>query len=427
MARLIVFGIDGMPCSLLRKLSESGVMPNVRELLNNGVLMPVESTTPEISNVAWSTVFTGRDPSWHGIYGFMDVKSDSYEFYFPQSSHKKCSALWNSIKGLRSIILNIPGTYPATFLNGIMVSGFIALDMKKAIFPSGYLSSLKDSKYMLDIELNRARNDHDYLMNSLFQSLKGRRSFALKTMLNEKWGLFALAVTGTDRLHHFLMEAVYDTSHSRHDQVMNYYQAVDSFIGDIRSECRDNDVFTMVSDHGFEESRIEVALNLMLEKAGYLSFINSEPVGLSDISPISRAFALEPTRIYLHRMDRYPRGCVEPGKNVGLIEEICSFLREQHWNEEYLFKQVLRREEIYDGPEVDKAPDIVVVPQPGISVRCSLDKYDVFSRPSHSGCHNHSDALFYTDQKNFTSNDSSGASTVKNLENVGQYFKSVLS
>jgi predicted AlkP superfamily phosphohydrolase/phosphomutase len=77
---------------------------------------------------------TGTNPGKHGVYGFLDLKPSSYKVYFPNATHVKGETLWDVLgrKGKRSVVLNVPSTYPAREINGVLVSGFVAIQLERA-------------------------------------------------------------------------------------------------------------------------------------------------------------------------------------------------------------------------------------------------------------------------------------------------------
>src|SRR4029453_4023807 len=47
--------------------------------------------------------------------GFMDCRPASHELYFPNLQHVTVPTIWDALgaRGKRSVLLNVPGTYPA--------------------------------------------------------------------------------------------------------------------------------------------------------------------------------------------------------------------------------------------------------------------------------------------------------------------------
>jgi predicted AlkP superfamily phosphohydrolase/phosphomutase len=70
-ARVIILGIDGMDHRLLGRLMSEGRTPNLKALADRGAFLPLETTVPPQSPVAWSTVQVGAGPEVHGIFDFV--------------------------------------------------------------------------------------------------------------------------------------------------------------------------------------------------------------------------------------------------------------------------------------------------------------------------------------------------------------------
>src|SRR5688500_299211 len=116
--RCLVIGVDGMPKTLLLQLANRGVMPYCAGLLDHGTrgtLVELRAPVPEVSSTSWSTFLTGVNPGRHGIYGFIDLKRFSYDFYFPNLKYLATPCLWDIAEraGKRTLCLNVPTTYPA--------------------------------------------------------------------------------------------------------------------------------------------------------------------------------------------------------------------------------------------------------------------------------------------------------------------------
>ena len=58
--RVCLIGLDCTPHSLLVRMIDEGIMPNVAELSRQGSLRRVNSVYPWVSSVAWSSFMTGK-------------------------------------------------------------------------------------------------------------------------------------------------------------------------------------------------------------------------------------------------------------------------------------------------------------------------------------------------------------------------------
>ena len=151
----------------------------------------------------------------------------------------------------------------------------------------------------------------------------------------------------------------------------------------------------LLSDHGFTGIVQEVTLNAWLVRNGYLGFDRPDPAGLEDISAGSRAFALDPNRIYLNLKGRFPKGAVEPADVPVLRREIAAGLAGLGHGGRKVARRVFEREEIYSGPFASRGPDLLVLGEPGFDMKGSVKKKEVFGRTSLQGMHTWDDAFFW--------------------------------
>jgi predicted AlkP superfamily phosphohydrolase/phosphomutase len=342
---------------------------------------------------------TGANPGTHGIFGFTDLHDRSYQIRFPNFLDVKVPTLWDRLgeRGLKSIVINQPSTYPARKLEGALVAGFVAVELAKAVYPLSHLAALEKMGYQIDIDTQKARQDHAFLWKELHSTLEGGRG-ALRYFWNQEWNLFEFVVTGTDRLHHYLWDAHADSAHPDHEALIDYYRRVDALIGEIASGFRkltgSRGAFYLLSDHGFTGITQEVYLNAWLAQAGFLGFDSSGPRRLSDMASGSRAFALDPSRIYINLKSRFPRGVVGDSERSALKSEIASALSGLEFEGQKVVRRVFDSEEIYSGPHTAKGPDLVVLAEPGFDMKGSLERASVFGRTDLQGMHTWDDAFF---------------------------------
>ena len=60
-------------------------------------------------------------------------------------------------------------------MNGILVSGFVAIDLKKATFPESAYTYLHSINYLIDVEAEKAKEDKLAFMKSLFECFEIRK------------------------------------------------------------------------------------------------------------------------------------------------------------------------------------------------------------------------------------------------------------
>ncbi|NLH48348.1 MAG: hypothetical protein GX444_07065 [Myxococcales bacterium] len=402
--KAVVVGLDGVPHKLLNDLMVRGVLPRMAEITKLGNLRRMEVTVPEISAVSWPSFMTGVDPGTHGIFGFTDLIPGTYDLNFPNYGSLKAPTIWDRLEqtGKRSVIINQPGTYPARRLNGALVSGFVAIEMHRAVFPAKYIGKLRRLNYEIDIDTSIARRNHALAMQQLEQTLEGRRQAVELLWTEEEWDFFELIVTGTDRLHHYLWHALTDEKHELHERAINYYRAVDRLVGEMADryihETKDESLagFFMLSDHGFCALEKEVALNRYLAERGLTAFEGENPKDLNQIAAEAKVFVLDPNRIYVHTKGKYPKGQVDPADAPKVLADVRAALGELEYQGRKLVRRFFEREEAYHGPYAAAGPDLVAVSIDGFDFKGAIDRPEVFGHFGLTGMHNQNDAFLWT-------------------------------
>ncbi len=69
--KMLVLGCDGMDPKLVRRMMDAGRLPNFSKLAAQGGLLPLTTSIPPQSPVAWSNFITGAGPGVHGIFDFI--------------------------------------------------------------------------------------------------------------------------------------------------------------------------------------------------------------------------------------------------------------------------------------------------------------------------------------------------------------------
>jgi len=360
--QIFVLALDGVPYSLLNKLFDDGIMPNFKSLVNGKNFKPMNSVLPAISSVAWTSFMTGKNPSAHNIYGFIERIPETMEVYIPTSVDIKSQTIWEylSKKDKRVFTMNVPVTYPPKMINGIMVCGFLGTDILKATYPKEVGSQLKDDGYIIDVDTVAAREDLHGFMRELEAAFEKRRQSIIKFYAQEKWDFFMAHIMETDRLHHFLWEHYENNNPYWTDQFLGLYRKIDDLIGELLKLIPQKSEFLILSDHGFTTLKKEVYVNKWLFDNGYLSFNSlNPPESLHDIHPKSQAYSLIPGRIYINLHGREKNGSVLPGiAYESLREELKTRLIQLTDPDtgKRVIKNVLTREQVY---RPDKKIDVL--------------------------------------------------------------------
>ncbi|OHC05786.1 MAG: hypothetical protein A2Z57_00455, partial [Planctomycetes bacterium RIFCSPHIGHO2_12_39_6] len=313
--------------------------------------------------------------------------------------------IWNILRNYnkRSIVINVPSTYPASEMNGILIAGFVAIDLARASFPNSIVPTLKEMGYKIDVETQLIHESKDKLFDDLFLTLEKRTQAILHFMKNEVWDLFIGIFTETDRLHHFFWEFAERNDPKYSPLFLDYYKKIDASIGKIMEYIDDNTTLILLSDHGFCTLQQEVYINHWLKEEGLLNFKTAPPKSLFHIGDGSKAYCMDPGRIYINLKGREPNGCVEPGNDYEQLRDtiISRLIKlKDPATQTNIIDRIHKREEIYHGKYFDRAPDLVIEPKHGYDLKGAIYKEALLRKGNFSGMHTYDDAFVYINHNN---------------------------
>ena len=373
-------------------------MPNLSKIMKRGVYGHLISTVPPISPVAWTSISTGLNPGKHGIFGFLD------RHYRPHSSLKlRKKAIWDiiSIYGKKSLCLNVPLTYPPYPLReGIMVAGPPSPKEMAYSYPAAVAEELEENvDYKVDVE--GLREDYTGMREDEFLRRAGEvtlaRAEALLYLMDKmRWDLIFTVFTTPDRvLHVFFGRTVedspfYDPRARR--SLAKYFKLLDDAIGKVLSALPSDAVVFFVSDHGFEplfkyvgllnlietfsvkhgaSSLAKVVVRKLLARSGLSTTVKRwiARLGMTKFAKQRLGGGLECGMGYIYVSDALPR------EELGALIDLLSSVIDTETGAKVI-ERIFRRDELYHGPFVKEAPDLVLVPSRGYELRSVLD--DVF-------------------------------------------------
>ncbi len=370
--RAVVVGFDGLSWPLLQEMMEAGELPHFARMASEGVSGVLETVVPPSSPPAWVSAVTGTNPGKHGIYGFitpMREWSNPLKPSFSLNPDRTVPAIWNilSRRGRRAGIINIPITYPPDRLNGFMISGFPMDPDGSYIYPERLASRLSD--YRIDIFANVCREGQEEpWLADLNEIIEERKKAALMLMDSEDWDLFWVVFTFPDRIQHFFWKyrssdhPNYDPEKAElyGDQVDKAYKRADSILGLFMERAERLGVPVVVlSDHGFGPVYHTIRANRAVLDA---SMIDQE-TGRAKVY-YSDFFG---GKFFINLKGRDPTGCVEPGEYEEVRERLIEKLNslKDPGTGTPLVQRIWKKEELYHGPKLENAPDVLCLETPG--------------------------------------------------------------
>ncbi|MDY7000910.1 MAG: alkaline phosphatase family protein [Thermodesulfobacteriota bacterium] len=400
--RLLALGLDGLPFTLAQTLSRKGKLPHLSRLALSPNARPIRAEIPELSPVNWTSFYTAAGPEEHGVFGFTRIDPVSYGLSFTDSSAVQCPTIFDRLgeRGLISKVINLPNAYPAKPLSGSLIAGFVAPELSRAVYPPSLAEPLRRAGYVLEADTTRGAKDPEYLLSELEKTLKSRETALNMLWGDMNWNLFVFVLTETDRLMHFLFPALKRETHPLHNACMDFLRNWDRLIGriiDRYDALPEPKRLLALADHGFARLKTEVDVNAWLMREGFLRLRRApeNELDLSAISPDSKAFALDPGRIYVHTKERFARGILSQTQAREVQERIQEGLKHLTFEDEPVMKRVFTREELYQGPCLAQAPDLVCLAKPGLDLKAKWNRKEIFGFFGRTGTHTVDNAFFY--------------------------------
>lgn len=220
--------------------------------------------------------------------------------------------------------------------------------------------------------LTEGRINEDAFLEQTDMILEERRRIAEEELKTFKKGVFFFYIETLDSIQHMFWRytdprsALYE-EHSRYkDTIAAYYEKIDGLLGDILKAVDKDTTLIVFSDHGFSSSRRVVHLNRWLLENQYLFLKNGVHESREFFEDVdwskTKAYALGFGGVYLNRVNREYRGIVTDAEARDLKKTMSKQLEQLQDPEskEMAVKKVYSREEVFQGPYANNAPDLFV-------------------------------------------------------------------
>ena len=413
-----MIGLDGVPVTLLQDLAENDVMPHMKQLIQQGTLKKMRSSLPPNSATSWNSMITGTNPGKHGVYGFTDFIPGTYTQSFHNSYKLKAQPFWRK-NTKKTLIVNLPASYPAQPMNGAMITGFVSPSIEKSVYPKTHLQWLKEHGYQIDVDASLYKESAQLFIDQLNQALDKRLETLDYLLEKQRPDTLFFVVTGTDRIEHYLWHAYTSKKHSLHQDFLDFYTKIDQVIEHITEKLPHDAPLLMLSDHGMGPIETAVNINTLLRLEGYLVNDSNPRKNYNNIKQETRAFVVEQTKIYLNHKDRFPNGTVITSQTTSLQEELSDLLIELTYKGNRVVKKVHKKQDVFKGPEIGRAPDLIVIPNRGFTFKTGLFKESIYEEDFLSGTHTEDDAFLYIREPEAEINDPSISDVLKIFNQYG--------
>lgn len=421
-ARALVLGLDGLDLELVDEIGPE-VLPHLHGLMRRGVFAALESVQPPATLPNWTTFLTGQDPARHGVFDFTTRKGYQVRFTAGTAREVPTMFKQLDLLGLRCACLSFPATWPPERLeHGIFASGWdapVAFEADRSFMwpPSLFDETVQRFGAPTFDDVDEFHADAPGWLDRLPLALETRvarkTEWAQWLLKREDWDVFALYFGESDTASHYLW-AHHDPNSPRRPEgvsseqergLRRVYEALDGAVGSLLEAAGGDETdVTVLSDHGSGGSSDKVLyLNRLLAQHGLLHFATQQGHSGARLKEIAlrrfpprlreRLFRLGnawlPSRleskirfgaidmkrslafsdelnyfpgIYLNLAGREPLGVVHPEDKRETLLRIRAALLDTRdpWSGRPVFRRIVPREELFEGPHLDRAPDLLL-------------------------------------------------------------------
>ncbi len=437
MVRSLFIGLDGATFTLLDELirdlpGEGVVMPTLGRLMREGFRTRLRSTALPLTPPAWVSLMTGRSPGHHGVLDFVRFEDRGSDVYWTlyDSRDIRVETIWQiASRQDRSVVaLNFPMMAPPSPINGSLIAGFVSWKhLRRSMTPPGLYDRIKqipgfnaqelawdfqrESKIgeeMTQAELEAWVHHHRPREEQWF-------NIAETLLRDDDPDLFAVMFDGTDKLQHqtwHVLDPRIQPEHPSEEHlrlrklVLGYYRRLDEYIERLVSMAGPQAQVFFASDHGFTGAMDVVRINRYLGELGYLTWFQSDGSDAARRREDANFAYLDWSRTTAYcptpssngiciRVAREPgQPGIPPDQYLAFREKLMRDLRALRAPDgEPVITDILCREEAFEGPAMNAAPDLTLTLRDHgfVSVR---NRSPVVERRNFAAGTHHPDGIF---------------------------------
>lgn len=284
--KILLVGWDAADWRFINPLLDSGRLPNLSRLVENGVMGNLASLKPCLSPILWTSIATGKSADQHGILGFVEPLPGGVGLRPISSGSRRVNAIWNILNkaGLSSIVVNWYASHPAEAVLGNIVSNrffesppedpqALWLVPDGSVSPEAKLPELQELRFhpreflLTDLarfvpeiaSIDLAQDPRPLDLARELAKTVSIHAVATALLESEAWDFAAILYDGIDTLgHHFmpfhppLLTGISEQDFERYRGVMTeVYLFHDEMLGRLLELAGEDTTVILLSDHGF--------------------------------------------------------------------------------------------------------------------------------------------------------------------------------
>lgn len=288
--KVLLIGWDSADWKVINPLMDSGQMPALESIVNNGVMGNIATLDPPLSPMLWTSIATGKYAFKHGVHGFLEGVENNSKLQPVTNASIKTKTIWKILNenGLKTNVVGWWPSHPAEEIDGVQVSNFYGKLLNKesekwelplqTISPRKYYKPLKGcrvhpNEFSAEQLLpfipgfqngnEEQRKRFNILLKDLAECLS-IHSAATYLAENSEWDFMAVYYNAIDHISHVFMKyhppkldwVSQEDFEMFHEVINAFYKFHDMMLGRW-FELADEDTYVIVmSDHGFHSDHL---------------------------------------------------------------------------------------------------------------------------------------------------------------------------
>jgi predicted AlkP superfamily phosphohydrolase/phosphomutase len=412
--KVFVIGLDGATWKVLNPLIKKGKLGFFKKMKESGASGILKSTTPPLTAPAWVSFQTSVNPGKHGVFGFLDYRRNKANPTVFDSKDIKQDKLWEILgnQSFKSLVINMPMTYPLKRMDGILVSSFLTPPGEKFVYPKRYQKVLDRIDYKVDLLIEKK---YGWLPERRL-SAKERKNYLEKLILLAEKRVKAFKILSSKDSFSFLFLLFKETDLAQHlfwgqKELADFYENLDALLEEIFNYYYKNfkgeKSFILISDHGFHATADTEFVPYQWLREN--SFLRDEGSGrelwrkMSAINKTLKKSGITPTQLEFFRRLKNkllskgmrdevkkegvlvtPEGLYLFGESINqrqtTVNNIIKLLKKLRYKNKPVFRLVEKSSKIYWGPYSELGPDIAWMPEESFSINTSPFADKVFTK-----------------------------------------------
>jgi predicted AlkP superfamily phosphohydrolase/phosphomutase len=404
----VVLGLDGAAFELIDRWIDDGTLPTFARLVDDGAATNMQSCPPPVTCPNWQCYATGTNPGKLGVFWWEHVDRETQSMTSTSAGHQFDGHYYWEYLDDSETIINLPTSYPPPEeTDGVHIAGGPGAEQSGYTTPPALETKLvEEFDYAVhpeNIGDLSAENPDSPCVDEIYDLIETRFDVVEASVTDDDTEFVHCTIFYLNVLQHFYWD---------HDMVRDAWKRIDSRLAELLATDAVETLYVM-SDHGSNEIERTFHVNAWLEREGYLE----TTTGLSDllhsvgltrerIRPVIASLGIEwwlrrlvPRRIQTMLPDA--EGGVTEGAKANIVdwdqsvalasgqgplyilatdteerervrEELLAKLDGLEHEGRPIIEAAVPGEDVYEGPHLDRAPDIVLHQAPGVHIAESL-------------------------------------------------------